>query len=136
MPRRGSPARRWWSTAARSSTPASERGPSHLAQRGAGKRVDADDLLGCPPRRQLGLDRVAHRVEGRRVALDERDDAMAPFGVGEPGDADVTDAGEAPEDPLHRVRPNLLAAGDDHVADAAVDLDATVGHDVAGVTGR
>ncbi len=88
-------------------------------------------------RRELGFDGVAQLVERRGVAGGNHvgGDDLAPLRVVGAGDGDVGDVRVGPQDGLDRLRPHVLAAGDDQIAATAGDLEATVGEPPADVTG-
>ncbi len=78
-------------------------------------------------------------IEGRRsvgARHNERDDPLPPLVVVPSGDRDVGDAAHRTQHLLDGVGPDVLAAGDDEVAAAAVHDEPAVGVELADVAGR
>ena len=85
------------------------------------------------------LHRAAQLVEASGGSPDAdhvRGDRLAPLGVGSAGDGDIGDARALPHTGLDRLGPDVLTAGDDQVATAAVDVQSTVVEPAAEVAGR
>jgi hypothetical protein len=75
-------------------------------------------------------------VFDRRAALDEGGDDLAPAFVGEANHGDLGHRLVQRQAAFDLHRRDVLAAGDDHVVDAAGDEQVAIGVEVAGVAGE
>ena len=95
----------------------------------AARPLEVGEPRGAAELLQLALGNVA-------IALDEGGDDFAPFFVGDTDHGDLIDIRMQRQAALDLDRRDVLAAGDDHVVDAAGDEQVAVGIDVAGVAGK
>ena len=107
------------------------------------RRIFPDALFGSAATRRYSRGRLkrasgearqwASSSSARRVADDDGDDAAAEAVVRRADHRHLANAGVAREDVLDLDRMDVLAAGDDHVVEPAVDPEVAVGVEVAGV---